>query len=293
MANAGSPEAGRAARLAPWSGRRWLAWAGVPALLAAAAAAGLWLQGPAGPLFLRLNTAAAAVPAPVWSFLTLLGDTTILFSILSPMLLWRPQALMACVAAVPAGGLASVALKRLFDLPRPAGVLDPLQFHIIGPVLSNHSFPSGHSITAFAAASGLLATLVPGLHTGRQRAAAAGVLALAAAVGFSRVAVGAHWPLDVVGGALTGWLAGLSGAALVRRWGMGDGTAGAGGAAQPRQRSVQALAALLAGVGSWLVLSQPAYPQGIAAVWLAGLCSAFTVLALGRTAWLAHRARQA
>jgi membrane-associated phospholipid phosphatase len=283
------PDPGPPAGPAPWSRRQWLAWAGLPIVLAALAAAALLGQGPPAPLFLHINAASAAVPAPVWSFLTLLGDTSILFAVLSPLLLWRPQALMACVAAVPAGGLASVLLKRLFEQPRPAGVLDPAQFQIIGPVLSHHSFPSGHSITAFAVAGALLATLSPGAGAQRRAWAAAGVLALAAAVGFSRIAVGAHWPLDVVGGALTGWLAGLSGAALVRRWGLGGGPGG--GASARGRRSIWALAALLAGVGSWLLLSQPAYPQGVAAVWLAGACSAFTVLGLARTAWHERRPR--
>jgi membrane-associated phospholipid phosphatase len=260
----------------------------LPVLLAALAAAALLMQGPPGPLFLRLNAASAALPAPVWSFLTLLGDTSILLAILSPLLLWRPQALMACVAAVPAGGLASVLLKRLFEQPRPAGVLDAAQFQIIGPILSHHSFPSGHSITAFAVAAALLAAPAPGGGARRPAWAVAGVLAMAAAVGFSRVAVGAHWPLDVVGGALTGWLAGLSGAALVRRSGLGAGTGG--GPSLQARRSVYALAAVLAGVGSWLFLSQPAYPQGVAAVWLAGACSVFTVIGLARAAWLSRRA---
>jgi membrane-associated phospholipid phosphatase len=290
LASASAPETGAAPRRAAWSQRQWLAWAGLPALLAALAAGALLAQGPPGPLFLRLNAASSALPAPAWSFLTLLGDTTILFSILSPLLLWRPQALMACVAAVPAGGLASVVLKRWFDLPRPAGVLDPAQFHVIGPVLANHSFPSGHSITAFAAAGALLATLAPCLRSARERWAAAGVLTVAAAVGWSRVAVGAHWPLDVVGGAMTGWLAGLSGAALVRRW--GPWAAATAEAPASGRGQIYALAALLAGLGSWLVLSQPAYPQGVAAVWLAGLCSGLTVLALARSAWLARPVRQ-
>jgi membrane-associated phospholipid phosphatase len=288
LAGATAPETGPAARPARWSRRQWVAWAGVPALLAVLAAVALLMQGPPGPLFLRMNAASAAVPAPVWSFLTLLGDTSILLAILSPLLLWRPHALMACVAAVPAGGLASVLLKRLFEQPRPAGVLDPTQFQIIGPVLSHHSFPSGHSITAFAVAAALLAAPAPGAGARRPAWAVASVLALAAAVGFSRIAVGAHWPLDVVGGAATGWLAGLSGAALVRRWGLGAGPGG--GHSLHGRRSIYALAALLAGVGSWLVLSQPAYPQGVAAVWLAGACSGFTVLGLARAAWLGRRA---
>jgi len=41
---------------------------------------------------------------------------------------------------------------------------------------------------------------------------------LAVLVAISRVAVGAHWPLDVVAGAVLGWLAGLSGAVIAHRY---------------------------------------------------------------------------
>jgi membrane-associated phospholipid phosphatase len=59
----------------------------------------------------------------------------------------------------------------------------------------SHSFPSGHTATAFAAAT-VLSALAP-------RAAPA-FYVLAAAIGYSRVYVGVHWPLDVLGGAVLG-----------------------------------------------------------------------------------------
>lgn len=70
------------------------------------------------------------------------------------------------------------------------------------------SFPSGHTSVAFACAT-VLTAIAPGL--------AAPLFVLAAAIGFSRLYVGVHYPLDVVGGAALGVLVGLAVTALRRR----------------------------------------------------------------------------
>jgi undecaprenyl-diphosphatase len=72
----------------------------------------------------------------------------------------------------------------------------------------SHSFPSGHTATAFAGATALSA-LAP-------RAAPAFYL-LAAAIAYSRLYVGVHFPLDVLGGALIGIATALLLLAAVRR----------------------------------------------------------------------------
>jgi undecaprenyl-diphosphatase len=59
------------------------------------------------------------------------------------------------------------------------------------------AFPSGHSATAFACAT------VIGWTAPRLRIPA---FVLAAAIAWSRVYVGVHWPLDVLGGAALGVL---------------------------------------------------------------------------------------
>jgi undecaprenyl-diphosphatase len=72
----------------------------------------------------------------------------------------------------------------------------------------SHSFPSGHSATAFAGAT-VLSFLVP-------RAAPLFVV-LAAAIAYSRLYVGVHFPLDVIGGAAIGVATALLLLAAVRR----------------------------------------------------------------------------
>jgi undecaprenyl-diphosphatase len=59
------------------------------------------------------------------------------------------------------------------------------------------AFPSGHASTAFACAT-VLAWASPALR--------APAVVLAAAIAWSRVYVGVHWPLDVLGGAALGVL---------------------------------------------------------------------------------------
>lgn len=74
-----------------------------------------------------------------------------------------------------------------------------------------HSFPSGHATSAFAAAT-VLAWCEP---RGRVW-----FYVLAAAIAFSRVYLGVHWPSDVLAGALLGIATALlllAGARRVRR----------------------------------------------------------------------------
>lgn len=75
-------------------------------------------------------------------------------------------------------------------------------------VVHSSSFPAGHAATAFAGAT-LLSYVAP--------RAAPGFLLLAAAIGFSRVYVGVHYPGDVAAGALIG-VAVAVGAVILLKW---------------------------------------------------------------------------
>ena len=101
-------------------------------------------------------------------------------------------------------------LKHLVHRNRPLaafhdGIADhQLSVHVLGPSLYANSFPSGHTFTVFSTAS-LFAGLYPGL--------ALPLYALASLTGLSRIYVGAHFPLDVLGGVAIGLLS----TAIVRR----------------------------------------------------------------------------
>jgi len=170
-------------------------------------------------LFLNLNGVSIEVlPDKFWPAITLFGDTLILLCWMSPLLLLRGRIVLGMVAAIPMGGLASVGFKRLFLAPRPGDVLDHDSFHVLGEILSGHSFPSGHSITAFAAAAVVYACYVSELKRPKSAWVICGAVVLAVFVGLSRVAVGAHWPADVIAGACVGWLSGLHGVWLTQRF---------------------------------------------------------------------------
>jgi membrane-associated phospholipid phosphatase len=114
------------------------------------------------------------------------------------------------VLVLAADGVADLlarALKSGVDVERPA-------FRYAEPpalVMVPHdaSFPSGHAATSFAGATVL--TLA------RPRWAPAFYL-LALAIGFSRVYVGVHYPLDIVGGAILGIGVALALRLLARVW---------------------------------------------------------------------------
>ncbi|MFK0193798.1 phosphatase PAP2 family protein [Kitasatospora sp. NPDC090308] len=113
----------------------------------------------------------------------------------------RTAALLAPLVWLLAGQLLRQGLMRAFARPRPPRTGWAFD-------ASGFSFPSGHAFTS-ALSAGLLAVALARARPGAARGAAAGAALFAAAIGTSRVYLGVHWPLDVLGGWLlaAGWLA--------------------------------------------------------------------------------------
>ena len=117
------------------------------------------------------------------------------------LLLYRTHRLEAgVIAATLPLRLANGALKDLFASARPdAGAVRVIeQAH-------GQGYPSGHASGAVLL-YGATVVLAPCLtrHPSRRRLIRVGAVLMIAAAGVSRVAVGAHWPSDVLGGYLWG-----------------------------------------------------------------------------------------
>ena len=161
--------------------------------------------------FLWVNAQGLFAADVLWAAITMLGDGWIAMILLLPLAGRRPDILWAAMIAGLLSTLLVISLKLAFGVARPPAVLSPGGFHLIGPALKATAFPSGHTATMFAWA-GVLAL---GFKNGWL---GAGLLLIAATVGLSRIMVGVHWPLDVLGGALLGWMSAVWAIGLARRW---------------------------------------------------------------------------
>jgi undecaprenyl-diphosphatase len=120
---------------------------------------------------------------------------------------WR----LASVSALVAAGIAMFAnqvIAHVWDRPRPYAT-HVATTHLLSAPSPDPSFPSDHAAAAFAIAFCVLAF---------SRWAGAGFLAAATLIGLSRIALGMHYPSDVLAGALVGWASATIVVHLGRPW---------------------------------------------------------------------------
>ena len=156
-----------------------------------------------------LTTVVRGLPIPVgaWEAMTFMGGAILIpmavaFA-LSALVTGRIRLALIIAVVLIASTLFTDLVKDAIARPRPS--MDP-------PVTTQgYSFPSGHSLNS-AATYGLIALVVWRSRIPlmvRRMAVVLGVT-LPFLVGISRIALGAHYPTDVLGG----WLAGIAFVAL-------------------------------------------------------------------------------
>lgn len=119
----------------------------------------------------------------------------IIWLVLGALIMWsgrRADGASMMLSVVLALCICDLVLKPIVDRDRP---FDELDLDVLMSIPTTSSFPSGHTASAFAGAVSLLMI---------DRRWGIAALAYAALVALSRVYVCAHWPTDVIAGAVLG-----------------------------------------------------------------------------------------
>lgn len=141
-------------------------------------------------------------------YVTLLGEDTIWFTLLCSFAYDnyvreknRSYAIKVLLISWLSKVLVSVSLKNIFNFPRPIEVYQHSgqAIHLVDGVTMHHwqSFPSGHTMTAFAFACVCL-------FVQKKTSPAIIALLLAMLVGYSRMYLFQHFPRDVFAGSVLG-----------------------------------------------------------------------------------------
>jgi glycosyltransferase 2 family protein len=126
----------------------------------------------------------------------------------------RLEVLRALLVAVALSEFAAQIMKRLADQPRPLWVIPGLDAHGYPTDPHGNAYPSAHTAIAVAAVSALWPWM-------RWPQRIVGVT-FAVLVACNRMYIGAHWPIDVIGGAAIGLLSGTLAWLLAARWPIRD-----------------------------------------------------------------------
>ena len=153
-------------------------------------------------LHLRITSFNCPVGDAFFHYYTYVGDW-VPYVVIAGLLFYRYRVALFVLVSQLTTGLVSIVIKQTWNEPRPVLYFKEhfptIQLHqIVGEHLhTSHSFPSGHTITAFAFFLALsFFTKRPSLHFL--------YFILALLVGYSRIYLSQHFAIDVLAGSFIG-----------------------------------------------------------------------------------------
>ena len=155
-----------------------------------------WLEDPVTAFAALAVPLYAAATVALWFFARPYGDAK-----------WK----LASASALAAAGIAMLVnqvISHVWDRPRPF-TAHAAGTHLLSAPSPDPSFPSDHAAAAFAIAFAILAF---------SRYAGTVFLVAATLIGLSRIALGMHYPSDVIAGLFVGWASALLVTRLGRPW---------------------------------------------------------------------------
>lgn len=168
-----------------------------------------WLQGHEQRVFYFINqTIQHRVLDRLLSTLTHLGGATITILASTLLLLfgtsdWREVGLR-CITALVLSHIPVAIIKKAYPRLRPYIVFP--ETNTCSNLLTDHSFPSGHTTAIFSIVTPIILYL-PIIGSV--------LLPIAFIVGFSRIYLGLHYPSDVMVGAMIGTISAVISVALI------------------------------------------------------------------------------
>lgn len=144
-------------------------------------------------IFMFLNGSHTPLTDIFWISFTTLGDGLLICMILGCFLLINPRIAIAGLAVFLLASIVVNLVKYLIPSARPLELMQTV--HVIGPALRWGSFPSGHTAAGFSASLVLMS-----YANGHAMKFLISLIAIL--IGLSRIFVGAHFPSDVLWGAI-------------------------------------------------------------------------------------------